>query len=39
VDYDVTADGQRFIVLVPVDQAPVRSPIAVVFNWQAGLKK
>jgi hypothetical protein len=36
VDYDITADGQRFIVLVPVDQAPVRSPITVVVNGQAG---
>jgi Tol biopolymer transport system component len=37
--YDVTADGQRFIVLTPLEQAPVRSPITVVLNWQAGLKK
>jgi eukaryotic-like serine/threonine-protein kinase len=39
VDYDVTADGQRFIVIMPVEQAQVRSPITVVLNWQAGLKK
>ena len=37
--YDVTADGQRFIVTMPVEQAQVRSPITVVLNWQAGLKK
>ena len=30
--YDVTADGQRFIVVMPVKQTPVRSPITVVLN-------
>ena len=38
-DYDVTADGQRFIVTIPVAQARGSSPIAVVLNWQAALKK
>jgi hypothetical protein len=33
----VTADGQRFLVLAPVDNAP--SPMTVVLNWTAGLKK
>jgi dipeptidyl aminopeptidase/acylaminoacyl peptidase len=39
VSFDVTADGQRFIVNTPVDQAQFRSPITVVLNWQAALKK
>jgi Tol biopolymer transport system component len=37
--YDVTADGQRFIVTTPVEGAQVRSSITVVLNWQAALKK
>jgi Tol biopolymer transport system component len=39
--YDVTPDGNRFLVLVPVgsgDQEDVPSATVVV-NWQAGLKK
>ena len=36
--YAVTADGQRFLVLVPVGDAS-SSPITVVLNWTAGLKK
>jgi len=36
--YDVTADGQRFLVKTVV-QAPVRSPMTVVLNWTAELKK
>jgi hypothetical protein len=36
--YDVTADGQRFVAR-EVDQAQTFSPITVVLNWQAGLKK
>jgi Tol biopolymer transport system component len=35
--YAVTADGQRFLVLMPVDTAP--PTITVVLNWTAGLKK
>jgi hypothetical protein len=35
--YAVAADG-RFLVLVSVDDA-VASPIAIVQNWDAGLKK
>jgi eukaryotic-like serine/threonine-protein kinase len=37
--YDVTADGQRFIVnerLAPANQS---TPLTVVLNWQAALKK
>jgi hypothetical protein len=35
--YDVTADGQRFLMLVPPQNSTV--PITVVLNWSAGLKK
>ncbi len=35
--YAVTADGQRFLVLAPVDTAP--TTMTVVLNWTAGLKK
>jgi hypothetical protein len=37
-NYDVTADGQRFLVNTVTDQAaPI--PMTVVVNWTAGLKK
>jgi Tol biopolymer transport system component len=36
--YDVTRDGQRFLLNVPVEDAPT-PPITVVLNWTAGLKK
>jgi eukaryotic-like serine/threonine-protein kinase len=35
--YDVTADGQRFLVEEQASSAP-SSPLIVVANWQAGLK-
>jgi eukaryotic-like serine/threonine-protein kinase len=35
--YAVAADGQRFLVLTPVGDAP-ETPITVVFNWTAALK-
>jgi hypothetical protein len=35
--YDVTADGQRF--LVRVDAEGSTPPINIVLNWTAGLKK
>ncbi len=35
--YDVSADGQRFLVNTLVEEAP--APITLVVNWQAGLKK
>ena len=35
--YDATADGQRFLVFAPAEDATV--PITVVLNWMAGLKK
>jgi Tol biopolymer transport system component len=37
-DYDVTADGQRFAVLVPVESR-VSDTASVVMNWPALLKK
>jgi hypothetical protein len=36
--YDVMRDGQRFLLNVPVEDAPT-SPLTVVINWTAGLKK
>jgi hypothetical protein len=33
--YDVTADGQRFLLTVP----PASAPIIVVLDWAAGLKR
>jgi eukaryotic-like serine/threonine-protein kinase len=35
--YDVTADGQRFLVNVPAD-ATTESPMTVVWNWLAAVK-
>jgi hypothetical protein len=36
--YDVSADGQRFLINTVPEQAE-SAPIAVVVNWTAGLKK
>ena len=36
--YDVTADGKRFLI-VSAQQESIVSPITVVLNWTAGLKK
>jgi Tol biopolymer transport system component len=36
--YGVTADGQKFLVITPSGDAS-ESPIAVVLNWAAGLKR
>ena len=36
--YDVTADGQRFLVLYQGQQA-ADEPLTLVQNWAAGLKK
>ena len=36
--YAVSADGQRFLLLLPV-QETTPSPITVVQNWTAGLRK
>ena len=38
--YDVSADGQRFLVLQPpAGASPDQNALTVVLNWQAGLKK
>lgn len=37
--YDVTADGQRFLMLLPAGGPPGIAPLTVVVNWQAGLKQ
>ena len=37
--YDVTANGQRFLLNLPVDETPDFPPITVVLNWTAGLRK
>ena len=34
----VTSDGQRFLVNVPIDE-PTSTPMTVVLNWTASLKK
>jgi serine/threonine protein kinase/Tol biopolymer transport system component len=36
--YDATGDGQRFLVITPVEESSP-SPFTVVLNWTAGLKK
>ena len=36
--WDVTADGQRFLMPTP-DATDASAPLTVVLNWQAGLKK
>ena len=36
--YDVTGDGQRFLVLTPTSNAR-QAPITVVVNWTAGLER
>jgi hypothetical protein len=37
--FDVTADGQRFLVLQPPAAGPDPNSLTVLLNWQAGLKK
>jgi Tol biopolymer transport system component len=37
-DYDVSADGQQFLVGTVVDDAQ-STPVTLVLNWRAGLKK
>ena len=37
--FDVTADGKRFLMSVPVSAGSQSSEFTVVLNWQAGLKK
>ena len=35
--FDVAADGQRFLMIVPSTDAP--QPVNVILNWQSLLKK
>jgi eukaryotic-like serine/threonine-protein kinase len=37
--YDVTSDGQRFLVLEATGGALGSAPLNIVLNWQAGLKR
>jgi eukaryotic-like serine/threonine-protein kinase len=37
--YDVTADGKRFLVITPGGGSGSSPPLTVVLNWQAGLRK
>ena len=37
--YRVTADGQRFLVKVPVDSSPEANAIHVIVNWPALLER
>jgi len=36
--YDVTADGQRFLIITQLEEEKP-SPISVVLNWTADLKR
>jgi hypothetical protein len=38
LQYDVTPDGQRFLINVDVSEMNI-APLTVVLNWTAGLKK
>ena len=38
-NYDVTPDGNRFLVPVPTAERREVAPATVVINWQAGVKK
>jgi len=37
--YDVSADGQRFLVNTLIEQGASAPPVTVVLNWTAGLRK
>jgi hypothetical protein len=37
--YDVTENGQRFLLNVPVDDVASSPAITVVLNWAAGLRR
>jgi Tol biopolymer transport system component len=38
IEYDVTADGQRFLMNAQVGEAK-ETPVSVILNWTAGLKQ
>ena len=37
--YDVSPDGQRFLAVLPNEQAAPPEPLTVLLNWTTGLKK
>jgi hypothetical protein len=37
--WSMTGDGKRFLMVVPPGQQNTQTPITVVLNWQADLKK
>jgi hypothetical protein len=37
--YEVSADGQHFLMIVPVEETTTGTPMTVVVNWQAALKQ
>jgi hypothetical protein len=37
--YDVTVDGQRLLLNLPIEDPTARAPVAVGTNWMATLKK
>jgi len=36
--FDVSPDGKRFLLVVPLEQA-ANPPMTVVVNWHAGVKR
>jgi len=38
-EYDVTADGKRFLIITAGGAGEASPPLTVVTNWTAGLKK
>ena len=37
--YDVSADAQRFLMVLNAEDNPRRAPLTVVTNWETTLKK
>ena len=37
--YDISPDGQRFLMNIPAEDTSNSPTITVVLNWQAGLKQ
>jgi len=37
--FDVSADGQKFLLVVSADETGTSHPITVVLNWQAGIQR
>jgi hypothetical protein len=38
-EYDVTADGKRFLIATGATSTAATPPLTVVANWKAGFKK